>query len=261
MSFFFTTWQQPSAAERIPQGKLLVITAGSSCVAVTRNSGTVSAQPLPELRCTHEEADTRLVLHAAHSASSGYSVTVKSPDTDVAVLTVAFSWMVPASLYFMTGTGNKVRLINITAISSHLGPAICDSLPGFHAFTGCDSTSAFAFQGKTSGFRLLCEDSALGASFRQAFGRLGADFGPVSADCLTILEKFVCTVYKARNCMTVNAARYQLFCAKGLLSNRLPPCQDALKKHCARANYQAAIWRNCLTACPDIPPPHDGHGK
>ena len=37
--------------------------------------------------CSHEEADTRMLLHAQHAATSGYSsIVIKSPDIDVAVL-------------------------------------------------------------------------------------------------------------------------------------------------------------------------------
>ena len=36
--------------------------------------------------------------------------------------------------------------------------------------------------------------------------------------------------------------------------HQLPPCQDSLNKHCRRANYQAAIWRNSLRNN-DVPSP------
>ena len=76
------------------------------------------------------------------------------------------------------------------------------------------------------------------------------------------LEKFVCPLYRVANCTHVNDARYQLLCTKVSQYNQLPPCQDALVKHCRRVNYQAAVWRQCLTASPEIPPPwEDGQGE
>ena len=53
----------------------------------------------------------------------------------------------------------------------------------------------------------------------------------------------------------VNVLRYRLFFArKGELeSHQLPPCQDTLRKHCERANYQSAIWRRSLQSSPQIP--------
>jgi len=90
-----------------------------------------------------------------------------------------------------------------------VGTDICTALIGLHAFTGCDSVSAFA--GK----------------------------------------------FKVSNCRE----RYNLFCAKkgDIDSSLLPPCLDCLHKHAFRSNYQKAIWRKSLEACPVISSPN-GHG-
>jgi len=56
-------------------------------------------------------------------------------------------------------------------------------------------------------------------------------------------------------CGTVSSAPRKRY----LDSNQLPPCVDTLRKHCDRANYQAAIWRGSLQSCPQIPSPV-GHG-
>ena len=63
------------------------------------------------------------------------------------------------------------------------------------------------------------------------------------------------------SCSHVNEARYEKFCAKKgkIESNQLPPCQNALRKHIDRANYQARVWKNCLVPYPQIPNP-SGHG-
>ena len=36
-------------------------------------------------------------------------------------------------------------------------------------------------------------------------------------------------------------------------SNQLPPCNNTLRKHSLRANYQAAVWRRSLQRCPELP--------
>ena len=42
---------------------------------------------LQELECSHEEADTRMLLHAQHAAEAGNgAVIVRSPSTDVAII-------------------------------------------------------------------------------------------------------------------------------------------------------------------------------
>ena len=51
-----------------------------------------AANIVEELNSTQEEADTRLILHAAHAAKSGYkAVAVASEDTDVFLLCLAFN--------------------------------------------------------------------------------------------------------------------------------------------------------------------------
>ena len=71
LSFLMLQWQQPSFMAKIPDRKVLVITSGSSCVMINSESGVTTANPVVSLECTHEEADTRLLLHAFHAASSG----------------------------------------------------------------------------------------------------------------------------------------------------------------------------------------------
>ena len=55
--------------------------------------------------------------------------------------------------------------------------------------------------------------------------------------------------------------RRKSFCTKRgeAESSLLPPCRDCLQLHIQRANYQTAVWRNCLEGQPDIPEPK-GHG-
>ena len=53
----------------------------------------------------------------------------------------------------------------------------------------------------------------------------------------------------------INELRYQLFTAKAVQSDHLPPTQDALHLHLQRANYQAAIWSRALKTKPAVPTP------
>ena len=92
----------------------------------------VIVQRIDELCCDHEEADTRMMLHA----SQFENVVIKSPDTDVFVLLVHFSLSFTFSPFFVTGVKEHVRIININAIAQSLGEDKCKALIGFHAFTG-----------------------------------------------------------------------------------------------------------------------------
>ena len=72
-------------------------------------------------------------------------------------------------------------------------------------------------------------------------------------------EGFVCKMYGKPKLVEVNKCRYIIFCAKQGQSQSRPPCQDALRNHTMRGNYQAAIWRQALNANPEIPFP-ESHG-
>ena len=76
------------------------------------------------------------------------------------------------------------------------------------------------------------------------------------------LKEFTCRMYAAssKTCK-VNILRHEMFLSKRgeVDSSTLPPCEDSLKQHIQRANYQAGVWRGALLPMPDIPEP-DGHG-
>ena len=81
------------------------------------------------LSSTEEEIDTKILLHAVDSANSGYSSVVIA---SVFILCIAFSGHVACPLYL------KVAL-----------------KLGLHAFSGCDTISAFAGRGKLLSLKLL----------------------------------------------------------------------------------------------------------
>ena len=84
----------------------------------------------------HEEADTRLLLHAQHAAVDSDRVIIKTPDTDVFILCIAMQRVIGKDIYVMTGSGNHFRMIPIMAITERMDEKLCQCLPGFHAFSG-----------------------------------------------------------------------------------------------------------------------------
>ena len=122
-----------------------------------------------------------------------------------------------------------------------------------HAYTGCDTTSAFAGKGKSSALKLLTTDRDVTEMFLQ----VGQDWD-LSSELMDQLEAFTCRIYAPKTLSTeVNALQYHLFCAKKgeMESHQLPPCRDCLVKHAERANYQAAIWRRCFEKDPKVTSP------
>ena len=89
---------------------------------------------MSDLETNHEEADTRLLLHANYAKDN--KIIIKSPDTDVFVLSIAMKRTIEKEIFFMTGTGNKFRLIPIMSIVEETDENLCQCLLGFHAFSG-----------------------------------------------------------------------------------------------------------------------------
>lgn len=115
-------------------------------------------------------------------------------------------------------------------------------------------TSSFARKGK-KGLLKLCKNDAGSC---QGMKMLGKTFA-LSANTFLECEKIICKMYGCPDEADVNECRYILFRTKTGKSQSLPPCQDALKHHTMRVNYQAAVWRRALEANPEVPHP-DGYG-
>ena len=109
---------------------------------------------LPELdACSHEEADTRIFVHARYAAGQGSkSVMDKANDTDVLVIGLS---MFPTlysmglqQLWLAFGQGQNLRWIGIHDLFKDVGQEKAKGILFFHAFTGCDVVSAFKNKGK-----------------------------------------------------------------------------------------------------------------
>ena len=81
--------------------------------------------------------------------------------------------------------------------------------------------------------------------------------------CSASSRSFFCQFYcRNTNIIKVNELMYQMFRSRRgeMESAQLPPCEDTLKQHTRRSNYQAAIWRRSLVNSPETPNPSQGHG-
>ena len=111
------------------------------------------------LASTHEEADTRIILHALYSDKLYREnnvqgrIVVKSPDTDVLVLLVHYfpKMKNPSELWFQTGLITST----IHELCKSLSSVVCEILPADYALTGCDTNSSFFGIGKKSMLKAL----------------------------------------------------------------------------------------------------------
>ena len=100
-----------------PVDKEIVVAGGFRDELEVKSS--TGATDLGPLKSTHEEADTRLVLHTVHSQF--HAVVLSSRDTDVLLLLVShFQRMQCQHLWMKSGTSKKRRYIPIDAVFNKL---------------------------------------------------------------------------------------------------------------------------------------------
>ena len=135
------------------------------CLLLSSGDGkSVSVTAVNELFSSQEEADTQIILHALHASErvpAEMKIVIRSPDTDVFILLIAYTSGMNQQVLFETGTGNKKRLLNIPAIASAVGEDIAKALPGLHSFTGSDCTSAFVRKWKVTPFKNIATSARI----------------------------------------------------------------------------------------------------
>ena len=251
ISFVVCVWQTEEYRRKLGD-KVLYVTCNDQCYKISEGESVkVSA-----LKCTQEEAHGRILLHAKHAAvHDKVPIVVVAEDTDVFVLCIAFHKNINVPFYQLYGKSRR-KVYDIHKIGTAVGNGMCKALVGMHAYTGCDSVSAFSGKGKVKAFKLAMSDRDLQSMFTD----LGTNW-EVSDALMKKLEKFTCQLYATKYGGDINQLRYHMLCVKkgDIESHQLPPCKDTLQMHIKRANYQVAIWRRSLEQEPDIPGP-EGHG-
>jgi len=125
-------------------------------------------QEVIELSCGQEEAETRLLLHAKLAATPHVkAVIISSEDTDVRILYISFAHAIPVPIYQRCVSQYHARYVDISRIAGVQEVSL--ALLVLHAFTGCESLSAFAGIGKTKPLRplkLLCSKNEFPVMFQ-----------------------------------------------------------------------------------------------
>ncbi|GFR17097.1 platelet glycoprotein 4 [Trichonephila clavata] len=169
-------------------------------------------------------------------------------------------------VWMLTDTGNNLRYVDLTKIHAELGQLICQSLPGYHAITGCDCNPAFFRKGKLKPYKILKKVP----EYQEAFKNFGKSELIENTDeqqnFFNIIYRFICNVYNAGNAIDVDAARLQMFIYSYTVSDvkeafdrkklrkfdasNLPPCKSELLQQFLRANYICTIWNNARLKTP-----------
>ena len=122
------------------------------------------------------------------------NVVMRTNDTDVFILLLYHVHKLDLQIGVWMDVGlsslNTRRYLDVKRIAGTLSDELLRSLPGFHSFTGCDTTAAFINKGKLRPFDLLEKSD----EFLKWFGELG-EFYPPSQEVFDGIEKFVCVLY------------------------------------------------------------------
>ena len=139
VKFFVSQWSSETFRSKIGN-QIMYVTAEDQCWRLDADT----CQPVPELKCNHEEADTRIILHANHA---GGTCVIHSDDTDVFVLLLAHTQSL-GKCCMTKGRGANTRTIELSTVVNSLGrqldpgsdkPCFTEALIGIHAITGCDT--------------------------------------------------------------------------------------------------------------------------
>ena len=143
--------------------------------------------------CTHEEADTRIMVHCRDAVLKGHaSIAIRTVDSDVVCIAVSMYDDIGADeMWIGFGIGKKFRYIPIHEIVLSLGPAKSRSLALFHSFTGCDTVSSFCGRGKKVAFEVW---NAF-PDITETFLCLGRNPSEVTEDQLSKIERYIVLLY------------------------------------------------------------------
>ncbi|KAG1682470.1 Retinal homeobox protein Rx1 [Nymphon striatum] len=238
-----------NALATAPSEKTIVVGGGFASETEVRSTDANMNTDL--LESTHEEADTRVVLHCIHSNEQTIVVTAR--DTDILILLLAhFNKLTCSQLWLKAGTSKKPKYVPIHDIRKQLGfsDQVYETIPAFHAITGCDTVSYFSGHSKKSAWNVFIEHNDL----LKDLGR-----SPTLSTAENDAEKFICHIYKtsSKNC---DQARVKLF-SKCNAADSMPPSSDAAQYHIQRANYQSLVWIEACNPKPVIPSPTESGWK
>ena len=208
----------------------------------------------------HEEADTRIILHLQHAVSDGHQkALIRTVDSDIVILSVHFYPVFQKAglteLWVGYGKGKAYTDIPIHQVACQLGPSLCDAIPFFHAFTGCDMSSSMMGIGKKTAWKAWADNPEITGTM-VAITTRPHEFSESSVHMQNI-EAFTVKLYcKNTECKSVNAARRHMFTHSLQSLDRIPPTKAALYQHVKRSLLVSAyIWHCSLNRELNLPDP------
>ena len=184
-------WNDDCYAPRT-RNRNIYFVCGEECFKLEADSSKVKCTKISNLGSSQEEIDTKVVLHMMYAADNHHSsaILVRSPDSDIFFIFLYYAAEVNATIIFDTG----MEIIGVCLIYLHyllhMAKSICEALLSLHAFTLCDTTSAFVHIGKVKPIKILEKFP----HFQQSLRELGENLD-LNENAMDDLERFVCAMY------------------------------------------------------------------
>ena len=189
--------------------------------------------------CNHEEADTRLILHAAHGTSPAVIV---AKDTDVLIL-LHYGMTQKSALKELYMKIYHYKYMDVRVIFEKVGSEVCKTLPQLHAITGCDTTTYKFNVGKVKAYRKVVKNvSSLALIKKLGKGKT------VKAETIESAKKFIQTVlYNGKETETYVEIRVRQYLKMKVKSSApLLPDPDSMCHEIKCIHLQCYAWLNCL---------------
>ena len=143
--FLINDWSTNTIHAKILEDELYV-TVEDKAFCISSNGSKLSMVLCNRLSNEQEETDTKVFLCAQVAFDIGFErVNIVTVDTDVAILGMYFRSMLTGKIYLQYGASSAATLFDLSENS--LNRSLAQSLPGLHAFSGCDTTSCFEGKG------------------------------------------------------------------------------------------------------------------
>ena len=207
---------------------------------------------VPHLKSTHEECDTRVLLHAIFSVQNlgAERVVVYGNDTDIIVMLTYYASTLLKDVELWVKKSSD-HWIPVHDLASRLGPEDCTLQPFIYAFSGKDDTNFIYGIGKTK--MLKCRHQV----DCQAIASYGeTEDIDITDDRIEAARNLLMAVYGGQTFSTLAAFRAHLFIAGGSSKDlrSLPPTEDAFRQHLFRCLYATLVQKRAHLQHPSLPP-------
>ncbi len=210
-------------------------------------------QTVPELACTHEEADNRIIVHMLYCAKELKSprIVIHANDTDIIVSSIYYCNKFRQMFQELWVRTDPTVYLPIHEIVDNLGYSTCLFLPFFHAISGKDDTSFMYGKGKK---KMWNAQKAISHRELERFGEEPAFGAKLTDEQISEARDLVVVAYGGQQGTSLAEMRVQKYiCGSTGQLHYLPPTEAAFQQHLARVSLSTIIAKSAHV--PQVPEP------